>query len=184
VTKLILGLGNPGTEYAQSRHNLGFRVIEELARRRGILCDREECRCRCGEDSEVILAAPQTFMNRSGYAARCLVERRALAPGDVLVVYDDVDLPLGKLRVRASGTPGGHRGMESVIESLRTRELPRLRLGIAPAPEQDVADLAAFVLTPFTASEEEIVARQIERAADACLFWLEHGIGSTMNRFN
>lgn len=189
MAHLILGLGNPGEEYRDSRHNVGFRVADELARRWGISLDRLECNSRAGrlagDPGEVLLVQPQTYMNRSGYAARCFVERHQLEPSSVLVVYDEVNLPLGRLRLRRSGSPAGHRGLESVIESLRTAEVPRLRLGVAP-PDGPPAgeDLADFVLSPFAAEDQEAVEEMIRRAADACETWLREGVEVAMNRFN
>ena len=135
--RLILGLGNPGEEYLDTRHNVGFRVVEELARRWAIPFDRLECNSLVGRSAarrggSSLLVKPQTYMNRSGYAARCFAERHAIESAAVLVVYDEVNLPLGKLRLRRAGSPAGHRGLESVIENLRTAEVPRLRLGVAP----------------------------------------------------
>jgi peptidyl-tRNA hydrolase, PTH1 family len=185
---LILGLGNPGAEYAATRHNVGFRVVEELARRRGLSLDRLECNARLGgaaASGDLLLAQPQTYMNRSGYAARCLLETYQLEPAAVLVVYDEINLPLGKLRLRKSGSPAGHRGIESILENLRTDQVPRLRLGIAPesgAPSGE--DWAGFVLGPFAPAEAEAVAAMIARAADACETWLREGPEAAMNRFN
>jgi PTH1 family peptidyl-tRNA hydrolase len=181
---LILGLGNPGEGYAGTRHNAGFRVVREVARRRGVGMDTRECRAVVGRapGAPLLLAEPQTYMNRSGYAARCLVERYGVEPPDLLVVYDDVALPLGRLRLRPSGSPGGHRGMESVIGELRSDELPRLRLGIAP--EEPPQDLADFVLQPFAEDEEEAVEEMLQRAADACEAWLDESMETVMNRFN
>ena len=134
----------------------------------------------------VLLALPQTYMNRSGYAARCLAERHGFAPEDVLVVYDEIHLPLGRLRLRRSGSPGGHRGMESVVENLRSDDVPRLRLGVArddgAPPGGD--ELADFVLSPFAPEERPAVDAMIAHAADACLAWLSHGIEAAMNAFN
>lgn len=134
----------------------------------------------------VLLALPQTYMNRSGYAARCLAERHGFAPEDVLVVYDEIYLPLGRLRLRRSGSPGGHRGMESVVENLRSDDVPRLRLGVArgdgATPGGD--DLADFVLSPFAPDERPAVDDMIAKAADACLAWLDQGIEAAMNAFN
>ena len=183
--RLIVGLGNPGAEYEQTRHNLGFRVVGVLARRRKTALGRLECRSLVGESAEVFLAAPQTYMNRSGYAVRCLIERRKVGPEQVLVVYDDVDLPLGRLRLRPRGGPGGHRGMESIVQNLQTEEIPRLRLGVAPEDlDLSDSDLVDFVLSKFDADEEESVQELIERAADACEYWLREGNEATMNRFN
>jgi peptidyl-tRNA hydrolase, PTH1 family len=183
--KLIAGLGNPGERYARSRHNLGFRLVAELARRRGVTVDGLECNAWVGGDAELLLAMPQTFMNRSGYALRCLVERHGLAPADVLVAYDDVNLPLGRLRLRRGGSPGGHRGMESVIASLRTEEVARLRMGVAAADGGPAGDaLVDFVLAPFAADEEETVAAMVQRAADVGEAWLGEGAEAAMNRYN
>lgn len=159
-------------------------MIREVARRRGVGLDGRECKAVVGRAAGVplLLAEPQTYMNRSGYAARCLVERYGVEPRDLLVIYDEASLPLGRLRLRPSGSPGGHRGMESVIGELRSDELPRLRLGIAPP--QPPEDLVEFVLAPFGDGEQETVAEMVQRAADACEAWLEEGIEAAMNRFN
>lgn len=194
--RLVLGLGNPGRRYAATRHNLGFRVIDELARRHRIAVDAVECNALLGEGTaggaagaevegaapRLVLVKPQTYMNRSGFAARCLVERRGLALGDLLVVYDEVALPLGRIRLRASGGPAGHRGMESVLGELRSDEVARLRLGIAPEPPPQ--DLVDFVLAPFAAEEAEAVEKAVVSAADACEAWLAEGVEAAMNRFN
>jgi PTH1 family peptidyl-tRNA hydrolase len=186
--RLILGLGNPGEPYRDTRHNVGFRVVEELARRWQVPVDRPECNSlagsKTGEGEDVLLVKPQTYMNRSGYAARCLSERHGLDPAAVLVVYDEVNLPLGKLRVRRSGSPAGHRGLESIIESLRTSEIPRLRLGVAPEGGVKYEDLADFVLAPFAAEEREAVEEMIRRAADACEVWVGEGVEAAMRGFN
>lgn len=186
--RLLLGLGNPGEPYRDTRHNVGFRVVDELSRRWQIPVDRVECNSlvglRAGEGEDVLLVKPQTYMNRSGYAARCLAERHTLDPAAVLVVYDEVNLPLGKLRVRRSGSPAGHRGLESIIESLRTSEIPRLRLGVAPEGGVTYADLADFVLAPFAPEEREGVDEMIRRAADACEIWLREGVEVAMRGFN
>jgi PTH1 family peptidyl-tRNA hydrolase len=187
LSRLILGLGNPGAEYRDTRHNVGFRVVEELARRWGTPVDRVECNALVGGgvDGRPLLAEPQTYMNRSGHAARCLLERHGLDPEQILVVYDEINLPLGRLRLRRSGSPAGHRGLESILENLRTGEIPRLRLGIAP--ESGVPggeDLPDFVLAPFTGDEEETVAEMVRRAADACEAWVAEGVEVAMNRFN
>ena len=182
--RLVLGLGNPGDRYRSTRHNLGFRVVRELAGRLGVATDRVECSAIVGEAENLLLAMPQTYMNRSGYAARCLVERHEIRAEDVLVVYDDVELTLGRLRLRRGGGPGGHRGMESVIRNLRTEEVPRLRLGIRPETGNPPDDLVEFVLEPFRSDEQPEVEALVERAADACRAWLEQDIETVMNRFN
>ena len=180
----MLGLGNPGERYRGSRHNLGFRVVRELAGRREMALDRLECNALVGTTERLVLAMPQTFMNRSGYAARCLAERYEVEAEEVLVVYDDVELPLGRLRLRRGGGPGGHRGMESVIRNLRTEAVPRLRLGIRPETANGPDDLVEFVLEPFGADERPVVEELVGRAAEACQSWLEGDIEATMSRFN
>jgi PTH1 family peptidyl-tRNA hydrolase len=190
MARLILGLGNPGEEYRDTRHNVGFRVVEELARRRQLAVDRVECNAlvaRSGSgEGEVLLVKPQTYMNRSGHAARCFVERLELDPRTVLVVYDEINLPLGKLRLRLSGSPAGHRGLESVLEGLRTAEVPRLRLGVSPAEGRPEGgeELVGFVLSPFAEGEREEAEAMVQRAADAVDAWLQEGPGPVMSRFN
>jgi PTH1 family peptidyl-tRNA hydrolase len=218
VNRLILGLGNPGEEYRATRHNVGFRVVEELARRWRARLDRLECNAltarvelpalpavpavpaepeapappeAASESLAVLLAMPQTYMNRSGFAARCLVELHGLDPATLLVVYDEVNLPFGRLRLRRSGSPAGHRGIESILENLRTDQVARLRIGIGP-PEGPAAagaavtaeGLVGHVLSPFTPAEEAAVAPVVQRAADACEAWLRDGIDAAMSRFN
>ena len=184
--RAVVGLGNPGERYRETRHNLGFRVVEELARRRGVAVDRLECDALVGRlregDDELLLVEPQTYMNRSGYALRCLRERHGLEPERCLVVYDEVQLPLGRLRLRPGGSPAGHRGMESVIGELQDDRVPRLRLGIAPEEPPD--DLVEYVLSPFEGDEPEDVEQMIARAADACEAWLGEGVEAAMNRYN
>lgn len=137
------------------------------------------------ESDHLLLAWPQTYMNRSGYAARCLAERHGLEVTDLLVVYDEVALPLGRLRMRSRGGPGGHRGMESVIANLKSDRIARLRLGIgAPDGAKPDDDLSDYVLEPFRADEREAAEEMIERAADACLAWWRDGVEPAMNEFN
>jgi peptidyl-tRNA hydrolase, PTH1 family len=147
--------------------------------------DRMECNSLVAAAGEATLALPQTYMNRSGYAARCLVERRGFAPEELLVVFDEVQLPLGRLRLRRSGSPGGHRGMESILQNLRTDQVPRLRVGVAgvdgPPPGEDLAD---YVLAPFTAEERPAADEMVVRAADACEAWLAEGPEAAMDTFN
>jgi PTH1 family peptidyl-tRNA hydrolase len=184
--RAVVGLGNPGERYRETRHNLGFRVVETLARRLGVPLARTECNALVGESAGgPLLAQPQTYMNRSGYAVRCLAERHGLEPPDLLVVYDEVSLPLGKLRLRPGGSPGGHRGMESVVENLRTDGVPRLRLGCAgEAGAPGGEELVDYVLSPFRAEERRAADEMVERAADACEAWLRDGIEAAMNQFN
>ena len=190
VRKAVVGLGNPGPQYARTRHNLGFLAVERFlqrARRRG-WTPREEpaeralvWRLRVGEH-DGLAAKPLTFMNRSGLAVRELRQRYGLAPQDFLIVYDDVMLPFGKLRARAQGGDGGHHGMASVIEALGTRHVPRLRLGIGrPDLPKDLTD---YVLGAFTPEEERELDAFLDRAAQAIEVFFERGIEAVMNEFN
>lgn len=184
--RLVAGLGNPGERYTGTRHNVGFRVVRELARRRGVGRFDEACgSLLCRSDDAPWLVMPQTYMNRSGFALRCLAERHQLESDAFLVVYDEVHLPLGTLRLRPKGSPAGHRGLESILENLGTDEVPRLRLGVAPVDgAPDGADLSEFVLDAFDESENEAADAMIVRAADACEVWAAEGIDAAMQRFN
>ncbi|MCG8460754.1 MAG: aminoacyl-tRNA hydrolase [Holophagales bacterium] len=184
--RVLVGLGNPGEAYAATRHNVGFRVVEELARRWRVEKMGEECSSRVAEAGDRLLAMPLTYMNRSGFAVRCLLERRELRPEDFLVIYDEVHLPLGTLRLRPKGSPAGHRGLESVLENLGTDRVPRLRLGVGAADAGPAGgdELVGFVLGEFEADELPSVAAMVARAADACETWLDEGTDVAMQRFN
>lgn len=184
--RVVAGLGNPGERYVETRHNLGFRVVEELGRRRRIRLSERECNAVVGRGSDgLLLVMPLTYMNRSGFALRCLVERHGFEPSDLLVVYDDVALPVGRLRMRPGGSPGGHRGLESVVENLRTDRVPRLRMGCAGEEGPPAGDeIVEYVLSPFPSEERDAVEEMVERAADACETWLAEGLDAAMNRFN
>ena len=185
---LLVGLGNPGVEYALTRHNIGFRVIDELARRCGVRLKQTVGEALSVQTSlagqKVVLACPLTYMNRSGIAVKALLRHYTLDVARLLVFYDDLDLPLGRLRLRPSGGSGGHRGMESLIGLLGTHNFPRLRLGVGReylAGEEAVAD---YLLTPFSAAEEESVHDVVSRAAAAAELYLRGGMDAAMNRCN
>lgn len=182
---LIIGLGNPGPEYAGTRHNVGFMVVELLAQRHRIPLKEAKHGARVGEGSiagePVALAKPLTFMNLSGRAVRPLMHRYSLTPEQVIVVYDDADLPLGKIRLRARGSAGGHGGLKSIIASLGSSEFPRVRIGIGRSAGGDMID---HVLSRFGHGERPVVEAAIERAADAVEAIVTHGIEAAMNRFN
>ena len=182
---MIVGLGNPGPDYRETRHNLGFRLVDRLVERWRAEESTDLCRCRVWRAPGAVLAQPQTYMNRSGWAVECLLEVHGVEPDRLLVAFDDVALPLGALRLRPRGCAGGHRGLESILASLRGDAVTRLRMGIAPAAgtEQHV-DLSAFVLAPFAVEEREAVERLLDRAADAVEVWREMGIEEAMNRSN
>jgi PTH1 family peptidyl-tRNA hydrolase len=182
---LIAGLGNPGARYARSRHNVGFIIVDRLARAHGLEFSRRRFNAEIAEGQiggrRVILAKPQTFMNASGDAVGKLYAFYKIAPSDLLVVYDDLDLPLGKLRLRADGSSGGHHGMESIIARIGTPDFPRLRVGIGrPNPDADID----HVLGAFEPEERAIMEETWTRAVDAIDVWLSIGIARAMNEFN
>jgi peptidyl-tRNA hydrolase, PTH1 family len=187
-TRLIVGLGNPGPEYAETRHNLGFRCVDELARRygagwhdrRGAL-ESYVARIEPGENVIVVVARPQTFMNRSGTAVRALLEHLGIEPAQCLVVYDDMDLPFGALRVRERGSPGTHNGIRSVVATLGTDAVPRLRIGISQASP---GAATSHVLSEFAPEERQMVEDLVTRAAEAALAWAINGAAVAMNRYN
>jgi PTH1 family peptidyl-tRNA hydrolase len=184
--RLIVGLGNPGMEYAWTPHNLGFMVVDRLAERAGARVERPEARSYIGRAQlaghEVLLAKPQTFMNASGPAVRDLLERFECDPAEMIVLVDEAALPWGTLRIRERGSAGGHNGLKSVIGALGSDEFIRVRLGIRP--EHAVGDLADYVLRPMRKAELEQAAEMIELAADAVEGILAEGPGRAMSRFN
>jgi PTH1 family peptidyl-tRNA hydrolase len=186
--KLVVGLGNPGRRYRGTRHNVGFRVVERLASQLGISLEQARFDGRFGrgrlEGIDVGLFEPQAFMNHSGRAVAVALDSLPVdaVSSDLLVVYDDVDLPLGRLRLRARGGDGGHRGLRDVIACLGTQELPRLRFGIGRPP--GFRDTTTHVLEEFSPSEGEILARALDRASEAVGAFLTEGVVAAMDRFN
>jgi PTH1 family peptidyl-tRNA hydrolase len=185
VRHLIVGLGNPGAEYAGTRHNVGYMVVELLSQRHRIPIKTARHGSRLGEgtiqDVPVALVKPLTFMNLSGRAVAPLLNRHSLVPESLIVVYDDADLPVGKIRLRARGSAGGHGGLKSIIGSIGSSEFPRVRIGIGRSSD---GDLIEHVLTRFGAADREPIQQAIERAADAVECALAHGFEAAMNRFN
>ncbi|HID56376.1 TPA: aminoacyl-tRNA hydrolase [Candidatus Poribacteria bacterium] len=183
--RLVVGLGNPGERYAMTRHNLGFRVIDELIGRLDppspILQDEALVYKADAADRSLLLAKPMTYMNASGRAVKGLLERYELSPQKMLVVFDDVNLDPGVLRIRARGSDGGHNGVRSIIKSIKTRDFPRLRIGIGRPEGMDLID---YVLGEIKPQEAEILTAAIKRAADAVLFMLTDGIERAMSKFN
>jgi PTH1 family peptidyl-tRNA hydrolase len=185
--KLIVGLGNPGIEYQFTPHNLGFLTIDRLADQAGVEVRNRQCRAltaRAVIGSEpVVLAKPETFMNLSGLSVRELVAEHQIAPEkDLIVIYDELDLPLGTIRIRQRGSSAGHNGMESVIGALGTQEFLRIRLGISP--ERKIADGVKYVLTPFRKGQLKKVDEILETAAEAVNVIVKEGPAKAMNRFN
>jgi PTH1 family peptidyl-tRNA hydrolase len=185
---LIAGLGNPGSTYAGTRHNIGFLLVEHLAaqwRMAWTVEKKFQARLARGQrgQSKVILCQPQTFMNASGEAVGTVTRFYQLPPAQLLVVVDDADLPLGQIRLRAEGSSGGHHGLDSIEQQLATREYPRQRLGIGRRADDD-RQISDYVLGRFTAEEKKIVDEVLARASQQVDCWLGAGIKEAMNQFN
>ena len=185
--KLIVGLGNPGIEYQFTPHNLGFLTIDRIANNLGIEIRNRQCRALTARATvagePVVLAKPETYMNLSGLSVRELVaEHQVDVSRDLIVIYDELDLPLGAIRIRQRGSSAGHKGMESILGALDTDELLRIRLGIAP--DRKILDSVKYVLTPFRRAQEKVVVEVLDTAAQAVEVILKEGPAAAMNRFN
>jgi PTH1 family peptidyl-tRNA hydrolase len=185
--KLIVGLGNPGIEYQFTPHNLGFLTIDRIANDHGINIRNRQCRALTARATiagePVVLAKPETYMNLSGLSVRELVEEHQVdVERDLILIYDELDLPLGTIRIRQRGGSAGHNGMESILGALNTDEFLRIRLGIAP--ERKVEDSVQYVLTPFRKAQEKVVVEVLDAAAQAVEMILKEGPAAAMNRFN
>ncbi len=184
--RLIVGLGNPDPEYQWTPHNLGFLAVDELANRCGIRVERPEGKALVGRGKiageEVILAKPQTYMNLSGISVRDLLAKYELDLDELLVLWDEKQLPWGTIRILPEGSAGGHNGAKSVISALGTKEFARLRIGCGP--DHPVSDLAAYVLRPMKKAQLEAAAEAVANAGDAVEMMLAKGIGAAMNQYN
>jgi peptidyl-tRNA hydrolase, PTH1 family len=185
--KLIVGLGNPGIEYQFTPHNLGFLTIDRIAQACGVEGRNRNCRALTARtvigSEPVLLAKPETYMNLSGLAVRELVTEHQIKPeSDLIVIYDELDLPLGTIRIRQRGSSAGHNGIESILGALGTQEFLRIRLGIAP--DRKIADGVQYVLTPFRKAQLKVVDGVLETAAEAVNAILQEGPAAAMNRFN
>ena len=191
--KLIVGLGNPGSGYAHNRHNIGLMCLKHFAKAQGIRFDKKQGLSRTGvgevDDDKVVLARPQTYMNLSGQSVSRLVKIFDIQLNDLLVIHDDLDLPPGKIRIRHGGGSGGHKGINSVINQLGSREFSRIRLGIgrpdAIGSLQNKESLILdYVLTDFTSGERKIMAQFIPAVSQAILCFLSEGLTAAMNKYN
>jgi PTH1 family peptidyl-tRNA hydrolase len=190
--KLIVGLGNPGKTYAHSRHNVGFQCLNHFARLHSIHFWHRQCQARVGvgkmSGENLLLARPGTFMNLSGKSVACLVHKHSIPLSDLLVIYDDLDLPLGKIRLRQSGSSGGHKGMNSIISALASEDFPRIKVGIGrPQVEGESLGedaIVSYVLSDFSRREEEMIKPVVARVAEAIDCFLTQGITAAMNKFN
>jgi PTH1 family peptidyl-tRNA hydrolase len=190
--KLIVGLGNPGRTYTHNRHNVGFRCLNYIARLHSIRFDHRQCRARVvlaevGSE-KLLLAKPRTFVNLSGDPVACLVHKHDIPLSNLLVIYDDLDLPLGKIRLRQSGSSGGHKGMNSIISALGSEDFPRIRVGIGrpQVEEQSLSEdaIVNYVLSDFSRQEEAIIKSVIAKVAEAIDCFLTQGIEAAMSKFN
>ncbi len=183
-TKIVVGLGNPGRQYAQTRHNFGFFVVDELAQRTNAPSSRKRMNAEISEarfdGDRLVLVMPQTYMNASGVAVREIMRWYKVDPEDVLVVVDDLDLRFGQLRLRARGSAGGHNGLKSIFQETGTQEIPRLRVGIGRSGNHAIG----HVLSKFSKEEQERLPEVIGEAADAVETWLKKGITEAMNEVN
>jgi len=185
--KLIVGLGNPGIEYQFTYHNLGFLTVDVLANEQGVELGNRHCRALTGRitigSERVLLAKPETFMNLSGLAVRELVAEYEVVPGsDLIVIYDELDLPFGAVRVKQRGGSAGHNGLESILNALGTDEFLRIRIGIAP--ERKIGDGAKYVLSQIKKSQEKVIGEALDTAAEAAKAIVTDGAQAAMNRFN
>lgn len=181
--RMIVGLGNPGRTYAHTRHNVGFDILDILAKRKKVRILSRQCRALVGSfdhyGEQILLAKPQTYMNDSGAAVGELARKHKLKPEDILIVYDDMDLPLGKIRIRMKGSSGGHNGMKSIIAHLHSQDFPRIRIGIGRGGEA-----IDHVLSRFNRKDRQIMDVTLEQAADALDMILEEGIDAAANVYN
>ena len=180
--RVVVGLGNPGAEYAHTRHNIGFMVVDLLARENGLSWEKSsKWDAATAKFGDALLVKPASYMNRSGHPLFAIAQFFKVTPEEILVVLDDFSLPLGRLRIRQSGGPGGHNGLESIIGQFGTEEIPQLRVGIGPAPAEGTTD---YVLSNFFEEQKPVVRSAIIRAADAVKCAIDKGVVSAMNNFN
>jgi len=181
---LLVGLGNPGSRYARTRHNVGFMVLEALAEGMGLsFRDRADYRLSDGsiEDERIILIEPLTFMNRSGSAVKKIADKHAVSPERIIVIHDDLDLATGRIKIRNKGSAGGHKGIESVIQQIGTRDFIRVKIGIGRDP---LMPTEAFVLSKFRKEELPLIREAVSRAAEAAVCIITHGPDKAMNKYN
>jgi len=188
--KLIVGLGNPGKEYSTNRHNIGFLCINHFAKLHRIVLDKKQGKARTGTGTvageEVVLAKPQTYMNLSGQSVSLLMQKYKVAPGNLIVIHDDLDLPLGKIRIREGSSAGGHNGAKSIIACLGTQDFIRIRVGISRPQAEDESEctIVDYVLGDFTAEDRPVVEKTIHRVSEAIICLLTEGLTAAMNKFN
>ncbi len=192
--KLIVGLGNLGQGYANNRHNVGFICLSHFARTQGIRFDKKQGKARVGTGevagNKVVLAKPQTYMNLSGESVSRLIKKFDINLDNLIIIHDDLDLPLGRIRIRHGGSSGGHKGIDSIINKLGSQDFIRLRVGIGhPTENEDTTEssndeIITYVLSDFTPDEKRTIAQVIPKVSEAILYLLTEGLTATMNRYN
>ena len=184
---MVVGLGNPGREYEKTRHNVGFRSVEIMAEQMHTKIDRVKCKALTRlvnyGGKKILLVEPQTYMNLSGAAVSALATFYKVKPDHILVIFDDISLPVGRIRIRRDGSAGGHNGIKSIIQSLGTDQFPRVKVGVGAKPHPDY-DLADWVLSKFSAQEEQALAPALENAAAAALLVMEQGVEKAASAYN
>ena len=183
--KLIVGLGNPGTEYEKTRHNAGFLLIDRLCEKLDVVLDKNKCRALYGiyryKGDKIIIAKPMTYMNLSGQAVSSLMHFYGIGVEDLIVVHDDLDLPVGKLRLRSQGSSGGQKGMDSIIQQLGTSKINRIRIGISNDRSIETVD---YVLGKFSREERKILDAVLDKGSDALIYSFDHDFDLVMSKFN
>ncbi|MEK7369781.1 MAG: aminoacyl-tRNA hydrolase [Planctomycetota bacterium] len=183
--KILVGLGNPGEKYTKTRHNLGFMVVDRLAKRFGVEVGKRQFKALIGkiplDDDRLILVKPLTYMNHSGLSVKGVLNHYACSIDSLMVICDDLNLPLGRLRIRRKGSSGGHKGLESIIHSLGSTEFPRLRIGLG-LPSQGQA--SEYVLTPFPKEETGVIDEALEQACKVVIDWMHGGIDECAKKYN
>lgn len=184
--RIVVGLGNPGKKYERTRHNAGFQVVDRFSKENNIELDNNCCRSLIGkgkiDDEDIIVAKPLTYMNNSGEAVRCLLEVFGVSTKNLIVICDDINLPIGKIRIRSKGSCGGNKGLDSIIKTIGTQIFPRIRIGIGPSPSK--GDTVDFVLSKFKRSEIRTLKESIIKASEAIECIITEGITSSMNKYN
>jgi len=185
---LIVGLGNPGREYAGTRHNVGFRCVTYFAKLHGISFDHQQCKAKVGtgkaDGITVVLAKPRTFMNASGESVHLLAHKFKVTSQSILIVHDDIDLPLGKIRIRERGSSGGHKGIQSIIDGIGSQDFPRIRIGVGRPQNEGDEEVVDHVLGDFSPQERRMIDETVPRVSEAIRCILLDGVVAAMNKYN
>ncbi|HCG91200.1 MAG TPA: aminoacyl-tRNA hydrolase [Dehalococcoidia bacterium] len=185
--KIIVGLGNPGPKYTETRHNIGFKILDQLSQDLSLPKQERKAKCILNigtyNDIDVVLVKPRTFINNSGIAIKYIMDRFKVTKEDILIIYDDVALPVGKIRIRENGSSGGHNGIKSIIDALQTSIFQRLRIGVG-SPNNDSIDMINWVLGKFNNEDKKIINNCVADCSEIVKFWMTNDINTTMNTYN